>query len=65
VVCNPALRHGNNRASNDCHDEQTRSVSGEWTELGYAERENAWKHDGVEEAYKDDAPHRDRASSQH
>ena len=57
VIGDPTLRNRNQRAAHDGHDHHPRSISCKRTKFCDAERKDAGKHDGVEEADQDDAVH--------
>jgi len=65
VVGDPALGYGKDGSADDGHDHDTGTVSGEGSEFGDAQGEDAGEHNRVEEADEDDAVHGDVAAGEH
>src|SRR5580658_2047 len=65
MIGNHALNHGENRASDDRHIQNARSISGERSELRHAQREDGGKHDRVKQADGKNGPHRRVSAEQH
>src|SRR5215470_8205828 len=60
-----SLDQRENRAPDDGHVQDAGAAAGERAELGHPQAEDRRKHDRVEEADGQDAPHRDVAGGQH
>ena len=65
VVGDPSLGDGNDGATDNRHDHDTGTVSGERSEFCNTQGEDAGKHNRVEQADEDDAVHSEMARSQH
>src|SRR5215469_15778393 len=65
AIGDPTLRNRNNCAANDGHNQDSRTITSEGPKFGNTQRENAWKHNGVEESDQNDAVHGDMAIGQH
>src|ERR1700747_656396 len=57
VVSNRTLDQRDDCAAHDGHVQNAGSISCQRTELSHSQTEDCWKHDGIEKANSQDAPH--------
>ena len=57
AVSNCSLDQGNDCAAYDGHIQDAGSISSQRAQFSDSETENCWKHDGIEKANRQDAPH--------
>ena len=65
MVRDDSLYDGDDCAAHDGHVQQSRSGSGERTELGFSQAENGGEHDGVEQPDGKNSPHGNVAAQNH
>jgi len=57
VVSNRTLDQRDDCAAHDGHVQNAGSISRQRTKFSHSQTENCWKHDGIEKANGQDAPH--------